>query len=275
MLIRVLLLLSGFFISIFDANAQLYYNETCRNATGALQLNGGAVYTGNDVTDPAGDGWLRLTKTEQYQLGYVKLAQTFPSAMGAIVEFDFKTWTNQTRSVADGFSVFLFDGDLDSTFQIGSDGGKLGYVDMRPAYLGVGIDDIGYFSAPNHTYNGPERRRHSIAVADAEFYYVTGTADSLGTKTLLSYTTQTSMRPNDNLFYRWVRIELEPLTGGIEGMSVTVLLKTVSGGAYGHHTGNCSRRTVDARAVRTGICRMCRSSGCLSRSARRHYPHTR
>jgi hypothetical protein len=56
----MLLLLSGFFISVFDAGTQFYYNETCRNATGAFQLYGGAVYTGNGVTDPIGNGWLRL-----------------------------------------------------------------------------------------------------------------------------------------------------------------------------------------------------------------------
>jgi hypothetical protein len=46
--------------------------------------------------------------------------------MGAVVEFDFKTWTDQTATIADGFSVFLFDGHPDSTFQIGGSDGRSG-----------------------------------------------------------------------------------------------------------------------------------------------------
>jgi uncharacterized repeat protein (TIGR01451 family) len=227
----LLLLLSSFFINVFDAGAQFFYDENCRYATGLFQYSGHAIgYTAGQNIDNPGDGWLRLTNTGGFQLGYVKLDKTFPSTMGVVVEFDFKTWAN-TSSLADGFSVFLFDGDPDKTFQIGDAGGYLGYLNMKPAYLGVGIDEYGNFSNdPIWGGNSSGMVTHAIAVRKADYRYVAGTATQLGNNILLAHNSVT--RPDDNTFYRRVRIEMEPLTGSIEGMSVTVLLKTAVSGAY-------------------------------------------
>jgi uncharacterized repeat protein (TIGR01451 family) len=216
---------------VFDAGAQFFYDETCRNETGLFQYSGHAIgYTAGQNIDNPGDGWLRLTNTGTYQLGYVKLDKTFPSTMGVIVEFDFKTWAN-TSSLADGFSVFLFDADPDKTFQIGDAGGYLGYRNMKPAYLGMGIDEYGNFSNdPIWGGSSSGTVTHAIAVRKADYKYVAGTATKLGNNILLAHTSVT--RPDDNTFYRRVRIEIEPLTGGTEGMSVTVLLKTAVGVAY-------------------------------------------
>jgi hypothetical protein len=96
-------------------SAQFYYNEPCTGTTGQFALNGGAVYTAGAGIDPVGDGWLRLTTNAEGLKGYVVFDQTFPSTMGATIEFDFKVWTPSecTWGIADGFSVFLFNGHPD------------------------------------------------------------------------------------------------------------------------------------------------------------------
>jgi hypothetical protein len=222
-------------VFVFDAGAQFFYDESCRNATGSFQYYGSAVgYTAGMASnpDPGDNGWLRLTDTDSTsQLGYVTLDRTFPSTMGVTVEFDFKTWNDKSTSIADGFSVFLFDGDPAKTFKIGDSGGYLGYWNMTPAYLGVGIDEYGNFSNSTLEWNGGANGavQHSIAIRKADYGYVKGTATQLGSNTTLAYTSITPSRPADNVFYRRVRIEMEPITGG---MSVTVQLKTTTSGAY-------------------------------------------
>jgi hypothetical protein len=184
--------------------AQFYYAETCRNATGAFQYHGNAPgYTaGAGGSDAPGDGWLRLTDIAVSQRGYVLLDGTFPSNIGVTIEFDFKIWTSSSTAIGDGFSVFLFDGDPDSTFVIGVLGGGLGYYNLRPAYLGVGIDEYGNFSAASAGPNSPGKTQHSIVVRDAAFSYVAGTGERLGSNTFLGYETATQTRPTDATMYR-------------------------------------------------------------------------
>jgi hypothetical protein len=133
--------------------------------------------------------------------------------------------------------LFLFDGDPNSIFQIGGYGQYLGYISMKPAYLGIGFDEYDYFGATLTRPVGipsPGVRLHSIAIGNAAYGYVDGTLaylqNILGlptTITPLAYTTATATRPDDATIYRRVKIEMEPIFGG---MSVTVYMKTETTG---------------------------------------------
>jgi gliding motility-associated-like protein len=207
--------------------AQFFYNETCRNATGIFQYYGDAIgYTAGLGIDPPGNGWLRLVNMTNSQNGYVLLEKTFPSTMGVTIEFDFKVWSS-SANIADGFCVFLFDGTSAQPFQIGDPGGSLGYVNLVPAYLGIGIDEWGNFW--NAVGGSGGMRKSAITIAKANYQYVAGTAAYLGSGTYLEYPTTSSVRPADTVYYRRVRIEMLPITNG---MSVTVYLKTQPAGNF-------------------------------------------
>jgi hypothetical protein len=206
-------------------DAQFFYNETCRNATGVFQVSGDAPgYTAGPALniDQQGYGWLRLTDDLQDQLGYVLLDKTFPSTMGVTVEFDFKVWSpTPNHEISDGFSVFLYDADPLQNFQIGCYGGCLGYRFLQPAYLGIGIDEHGNFST--FMTNG-QFTPQSIAIGNSFYEYVAGTGQQMDIGQDVSYTTPSSVRPNDAIYYRRVRIEIEP--DQTAGMNVTVYLRT-------------------------------------------------
>ncbi|MDR0506071.1 MAG: hypothetical protein LBH32_04550 [Dysgonamonadaceae bacterium] len=221
-------------------SAQFFYDESCRGTTGNFTCYGNAPgYTASFASNPdaSGSGWLRLTNSVITQMGYVLLDKSFPSTMGVTMEFDFKVWGGGSTP-ADGFSIFLYDGDPGKTFTIGSIGGCLGYTDLKPAYLGIGIDEYGNFS---NEWGGPvgnggtsgktTLRKNAIIVRDATYTYVAGTGANLNPPisgvTVVASTSNT--RPDDDSFYRRVRIEIEPVTGG---MKVTVYLKTSTTGDF-------------------------------------------
>lgn len=95
------------------------------------------------------DGVLRLTDTQQFQSGFVYIDIPFPSAFGIKTSFEFFMYGGDG---ADGFSVFLFDGDT-PVFSPGGFGGSLGYAPrndepgLSRAYLGIGIDAFGNFAS--------------------------------------------------------------------------------------------------------------------------------
>jgi hypothetical protein len=221
----------------FSASAQFFYDESCRYATGIFQYHDDAVgYTAGLGTDPDpdGEGWLRLTIPQEMQIGYVVLDGTFPSSMGVTIEFDFKIWTpsiNYPHNVGDGFCVFLFDGDPTKTFQIGEASGSLGYRNLSPAYLGVGISEIGSFTWSNNQFifGAPGIRPHAISVADANYYYKGGTEEYLGTGDYFAYPTTIAARPTDAEMYRRLRIEMQPISGG---MSVSAYMKMTPTGNF-------------------------------------------
>jgi hypothetical protein len=155
--------------------------------------------------------------------------------------------------MADGFSVFLFDGDSSKKFQLGGTGGSLGYVSLKPAYLGIGIDEYGNFSSIliDKITGGPNRRLHAISVADANYQYVGGTTDSLGIKTLVSYDVVTPTRPADSIYYRRIKIDIEPVAGG---MSVTVYLKLTPSGSFTKILGTINVIQPTPPTLRMGFC---------------------
>lgn len=125
-----------------------------------------AILTGGS-TDPNGSGFLQLTPDDFNQRGWVFVDLPFSSAYGIKASFEYFAYGNSPiTDKGDGFSFFLFDGNIDpSTFQIGGLGGSLGYSPLRfttdnnflggyglkGAYMGIGLDSRGNWG--NH-YEG-------------------------------------------------------------------------------------------------------------------------
>ena len=125
------------------------------NSTGIFTPQGGAFYTAGSG-DGAGNGWLRLTTDgSTYRRGYISTSSSYSSDLGLVVEFDFKTWGNATANLADGFSIFLFDGSIASVSLAQHTGGTLGYLrynnngtilsGLSGGYMAVGVDEYGNF----------------------------------------------------------------------------------------------------------------------------------
>ncbi len=95
-------------------------------------------------------GVLRLTSNLLNQRGHVYLDVPFPSNYGLKAEFEYFSYGGAGPLVADGLTVFLFDGDT-PVFNAGGFGGSLGYTPrnqepgMSNAYLGIGFDEFGNF----------------------------------------------------------------------------------------------------------------------------------
>lgn len=142
------------------ALAQFKLNSTFRNATepgwtitgsnnagnndsGILTGGYGLIADGNSTNDAVGSGWLRLTTDLNSQSGQaLYTGGTFPSSQGVTVEFDYVTWGGNG---ADGISFFLY--DATASMAGSALGGGLGYCNGSGAYLGVGFDEWGNFSA--------------------------------------------------------------------------------------------------------------------------------
>jgi uncharacterized repeat protein (TIGR01451 family) len=223
----------------YQLEAQFYYEESCRGATGIFTLNGGAMYTGGSENS---NGWLRLTSYGGgRQTGYVLIPESYPSKLGLTIEFDFKIWGNN-EELADGFSVFLYDASVTS-FKLGYSGGGLGYLPygdnsgLASAYLGVLIDEWGnaYDYAeknPNEGHSHP----NVITVAGPAPGYTRISSSSSISPSLAYYNTRA--RPGDNTYYRRVRIQIDPadpadpISTKRTGMNVSVYLKTSLTGQF-------------------------------------------
>ncbi|MDI1323946.1 MAG: PKD domain-containing protein [Algoriphagus sp.] len=109
--------------------------------------------------DPSGNGVLRLTNNDADQRGYIFVDLPFSSAYGIKTSFEYFAYNpwDPAEGPGDGFSFFLFNGNIDaSTFEIGGLGGSLGYSPLRysggsfaggyglkGAYMGIGLDERG------------------------------------------------------------------------------------------------------------------------------------
>ena len=113
------------------------------------QLFGNAVLTGNGVTDPVGQGWLRLTSNAGNQAGSAVSDTALQSAYGIQATFQ---WATYGGSGADGFAFYLLDGATENPTQ-GCNGGALGYSGysgcpgITNGYVGIGFDEYGNFSS--------------------------------------------------------------------------------------------------------------------------------
>lgn len=130
--------------------------------TAGTQAN--TIFGGNAQLIP---GVLRLTSNLLNQRGHVYLDVPFPSTYGLKAEFEYFSYGGAGPLVADGLTVFLFDGDT-PVFNAGGFGGSLGYTPrnqepgMSNAYLGIGFDEFGNFG------NGGEGRIGSFTTLDQD-----------------------------------------------------------------------------------------------------------
>ncbi|QIL77826.1 T9SS type A sorting domain-containing protein [Hymenobacter sp. HDW8] len=148
------------------AQAQFPRVESFKNGTAnGFDLFGTAILTGTGTT--GGTGYLRLTDAVGNQAGTAIDQGAFPAPQGFSISFEFFSYGKTSTTGADGFSVYLIDGNT-STFRIGADGGSLGYAQrIRDAnaptvitpgvsngYVGIGIDEFGNFSNASEGRSG-------------------------------------------------------------------------------------------------------------------------
>jgi len=127
------------------------YRNVFQSASG-LQLNGTAAVAG---------GWATITPAAARTAGAIALTDTFPSALGITVSFDYATYGGSGNG-GDGFSMYLADGS--SPIGVGGAGGNLGYAGnpgIPGGYVGIGFDEFGGFAAGN---GGPGQRPNAVTV---------------------------------------------------------------------------------------------------------------
>lgn len=104
-------------------------------------------------------GVLRLTDNQPNQRGFIYIDVPFPSSYGLKVEFEYFSYGGTGQFLADGLSMFLFDGDTQN-FNSGGFGGSLGYAQrngepgLSNGYLGIGFDEFGNFGNSTEGKNG-------------------------------------------------------------------------------------------------------------------------
>ena len=263
------LFLLAFGVEISGARAQnngFSVHNTFRN-TGN---DGDPIVTGLSaaLTGTPGDGWLRLTTNSNSQRGFAYIDKTFSPPLGMSIQFAYRAWApNNSSSLGDGLSVFLYDGA--TTFDAGSCGAGLMYsrslcgttFSLAGGYVGIGLDEFGNYSDPFNIGpgdNGPGIRANAIAVrGDAAGTggivnrYIAGTGQNLANAfdaTLNGTTIGTTSAgnpPDPNVYYRQVRFYLLP-TGSYTGnipdntiagdgtvdMLISVFIQTESGGPF-------------------------------------------
>lgn len=226
-------LLISLFVLINNTHAQININETFKTSTidPSIIRGGTATFTaGNE--DPEGDGWCRLTNSEDNQAGCIFIDKNLPSNLGVRIDFEYKTWRYRVPEMtgADGFSVFLYDASV--PFQLGAYGGSLGYAPgpgalqgLAGGYVGIGFDEYGNFSNPTQGRNGgPGLQCNSVTLRGASTNFPATTnpyltsvqlqPNELSTVNSIGYPNMTPTRPSDGLFYRRVKINIIP-TGSI------------------------------------------------------------
>jgi hypothetical protein len=211
------------------AYSQFNINESFNNntTTSNVSLNGSASLTSGN-TDPAGQGWLRLTHGTNNLAGSAVVQQAFPSNMGVLIDFEYTTWSPPgSGNGADGISFFLFDASYTDSFHVGGNGGSLGYAQRTEArglsggYMGIGLDEFGNYSNPTEgRIGGPGFIKNSVALRGPapDYTYLggnqvipsdTGSGDNGG----IDYNTTTATRPTIAQFYRRVQVVMKPNNG--------------------------------------------------------------
>lgn len=234
-----LLLLIGILLGCSLNNAQFTITNNFRtNDSNGLKLGDNATLTAASGVDPNGEGWLRLTNAATFQKGYMYILQSFPTDLGVLADFEYKAWrsSNDGYNGADGFSVFLFNGNVtEAEFKLGGYGGSLGYATYNnPAgttglsggYIGVGFDEYGNFARANENRNGgtnvevpnsvvlrgPTSATYNLSnpyFAHTALGDRTGTLAQIRNRNEIDYNTITPTRPTDNQFYRRFQLEVK------------------------------------------------------------------
>lgn len=232
---KYILITNILLLCILPANAQFIVTESFRGGPNPnIIIGGDAVLTSGNI-DPVNDGWLRLTPAVGNKSGYAYVNSSFPSSLGVLMEFEYKTWRSSSDSYngADGLCVFFFDGAT-TNFKMGGYGGSLGYAPntgqgvstgLSGGYIGIGIDEYGNFSnategriggvgeQPNAiTLRGPTTT--NAATTNSYLAYKQMQASrSTDSNNSVDYNTTTTTRPSNTTFYRKVKITIIP-TGG-------------------------------------------------------------
>lgn len=159
-------------------------------AFGGSQWRSGGSAELTAGVDGEGNGWLRLTKAEASEFGYVYYNEAFPSTDGALVEFEYADYGGDG---ADGLTFFLYDGSVsEGEFHAGYQGGSLGYASCKQgatehpgvskAYIGVGFDEYGNFTNLGAIceLDGTEMHPNQVSVrgSEEEKYRLLGGAES-------------------------------------------------------------------------------------------------
>ena len=271
---KLLFLLGIILLSITNlVCAQFTITKTLKtnDATG-LKIGDAATLTAATGVDPNGSGWLRLTSAKTNEKGYLYVAQTFPTGLGVIADFEYTTWRNSVDGNflgADGFSVFLFDGAVtDANFKLGGYGGSLGYATysnppntpgLTGGYIGIGMDEYGNYARAAESRNGgtPGFVANSIVLrgpSSANFalsnpYLIhtslgdqTGTINQIRSRDEIDYNTVVTSRPSETVFYRRVQIYITSVGADYlinvrwrkqgETNFTNVLSYTISGATY-------------------------------------------
>jgi len=242
----IITLLISDLILINKAQAQFTINENFHgNVVGNNIVLGGAptAFLTSGSSDPANEGWLRLTNSAGFQKGYAYISTSFPSTLGILIDFEYKTWRDIIgEGGGDGFSVFLFNST--ATFSLGGYGGSLGYapdgnvLGLAGGYLGIGFDEYGNFSNPTQgRVLGPGLSPNSIvlrgpttASATTTNKYLKGATLNISTSPI-GYGSPAYIRPADSEFYRRVKISIVPIgTPTNPKYTVTVMWRTTPTG---------------------------------------------
>ncbi|MFL9483866.1 gliding motility-associated C-terminal domain-containing protein [Chitinophagaceae bacterium LWZ2-11] len=208
------------------------------NSAGSNVVLGGvpnSAFLTSGLQDPVNNGWLRLTKDTGNQRGYAYVNSSFPSSLGVLIDFEYKSWRDNadlTYNGADGICVFLF--DASATFKLGGWGGSLGYApnaNSSPAattglaggYIGLGLDEYGNYAAASEGKNGGTVgiKPNSIVLrgpttsnpstTNAYLTSVQLQPSSSSNVNSVDYNTVTSTRPTDAQYYRRVKISIVPV----------------------------------------------------------------
>jgi len=185
-------------------------------------LGGDAEMTGDNQTDTEGDGWLRLTSDESFELGYAVYDKELDTENGLAFKFDYTSWGGRG---ADGIAFFLMDGETTmEDFNPGGVGGSLGYAPrvshdypsegLSNAVVGIGFDEFGNFSDSGEGRNsGDGRTQDSVAIRGASdegkgYEFIAGT-DRLQDGIDIRYAEERPDQTSED--YRGVSIMFKPV----------------------------------------------------------------
>lgn len=201
------------------------------------------------------EGVLRLTSNQLNQRGHIYIDVPFPSSYGLKVEFEYFSYGGVGQFLADGLTLFLFDGDT-PVFNAGGFGGSLGYAPrasepgLSSAYMGIGFDEFGNFGNSSEGRNGgfngiaqDERVPDAIVIrgpANAGYPFIVGRKtmttgnDGLlpGGQFPISSGGAGTARVTDpmNVGYRRVNLELQPDPDGVGFfLTLTMVITTEPG----------------------------------------------
>jgi hypothetical protein len=146
--------ITSFVLLGFEAKAQIGFPYCETFQTASTQAN--TVFGGDARLV---EGVLRLTSNQLDQRGHIYIDVPFPSSYGLKVEFEYFSYGGAGQFLADGLTLFLFDGDT-PVFNAGGFGGSLGYAQrnnelgLSNAYMGIGFDEFGNFGNSAEGRNG-------------------------------------------------------------------------------------------------------------------------